>query len=55
MVASRISRLTVVGSELGFDPGSRARLGMAGVAPRDAEHSKETVESEFFDRHERPS
>jgi hypothetical protein len=55
MIASRIAQLRAVGSELGFDPGSRARLGMAGVAPRDAEHSKETVASQFFDRHERPS
>ena len=27
MIASRIAQLRAVGSELGFDPGSRARLG----------------------------
>jgi hypothetical protein len=51
MIAGRIAQLRALGSELGLDPGSRARLGMA--RPRDEEQKRETVESEFFDRHKR--
>jgi hypothetical protein len=47
-----VAQLRALGSELGFDPGSRARLGMAGMRSPDAKQ-KETVESEFFDRHKR--
>jgi hypothetical protein len=51
MVTARIAQWRALGSELGLDPGSRARLGT--VTTRDAKQNKETVESEFFDRHKR--
>lgn len=34
MVASRIGQLRALGSELGFDPSSRARLGTGSSAPK---------------------
>jgi hypothetical protein len=49
-----VAQLRALGSELGFDPGSRARLGMAaGLRKTDAEQNKETVAAKFFDRHGR--
>jgi phage terminase small subunit len=51
MVSARIAQLRAVGSELGLDPGSRARLGTIMPGRTDAERNKETVESKFFDRH----
>jgi phage terminase small subunit len=51
MISARIAQLRAVGSELGLDPGSRARLGMAtALRKTDAEQNKETVAAKFFDR-----
>ncbi len=44
MIAARIGQLRALGSELGFDPSSRTRLGASGGKPE----KKDDPASEFF-------